>query len=117
MNIAVGILAEAESSDRVRLAPRVPLRASVVVAVMGRALRFEAQGHDISDGGCFVRSDVLLPVGTAVAVHFPVDAVGGVSVLAQVVRVVTHGVGTGLGLRFVGEALPAVAPERAAHVL
>ncbi len=104
MNVAAGNLFAGDELDRVRLGKRVPLRGDVQVYVPAMDMRIPTTGKDISEGGCFVRSQVLLPVGTEVRIRIAGAEREAMDVAARVVRVVPEGASAGMAFVFVGEA-------------
>jgi hypothetical protein len=104
MNVAAESLPIGDELDRVRLEKRVPLRGDVHVYVPAMDMLVRASGKDISETGCFVYSQVLLPVGTEVRVRVLDSERDAMEVTARVVRVVPEGACVGMAFVFVGEA-------------
>ena len=104
MNVAAESLPVGDNLDRVRLGKRVPLCGDVHVYVPAIDMHICSSGKNISETGCFVFSQVLLPVGTEVRVRMRDIERDAMEVAARVVRVVSEGACVGMAFVFVGEA-------------
>jgi hypothetical protein len=104
MNVAAESLLIGDELDRVRLDKRVSFRGDVHVYVPAMDMRICATGLNISETGCFVLSQILLPVGTGVRVRLSDGDCATMDVAARVVRVVSEGARAGMAFVFVGEA-------------
>ena len=104
MNVAAESLSIGDHLDRVRLEKRVPFGGDVHVYVPAMDMHIFSSGRNISETGCFVFSQVLLPVGTEVRVRLCDTEQDAMEVTARVVRVVPEGACVGMAFVFVGEA-------------